>query len=193
MIPETGRRFHNKNACAARTRGDVMQRMNRVLCAAVPALAPLSASAQEVRIARQFSMGYLQFNVMEHEKLLEKHARRARPEGREDRLVDLQRPGRHEQRADLGLDRHRGRRRAGPAHAVEPHQGHAERGARHLGALLAAVPAQHAQRQHQVDRRLEGLGPHRGAGREGVGAGGHAADGGREAARRRRITASTTR
>jgi NitT/TauT family transport system substrate-binding protein len=32
------------------------------------------ASAQEVRIARQFSMGYLQFNVMEHEKLLEKHA-----------------------------------------------------------------------------------------------------------------------
>ena len=51
-----------------------MQRMNRVLCAAVLALAPLSASAQEVRIARQFSMGYLQFNVMEHEKLLEKHA-----------------------------------------------------------------------------------------------------------------------
>ena len=34
-----------------------------------------SASAQtEIRIARQFSMGYLQFNVMEHEKLLEKHA-----------------------------------------------------------------------------------------------------------------------
>jgi NitT/TauT family transport system substrate-binding protein len=33
-----------------------------------------AASAQEVRIARQFSMGYLQFNVMEHEKLLEKHA-----------------------------------------------------------------------------------------------------------------------
>jgi NitT/TauT family transport system substrate-binding protein len=33
------------------------------------------ANAQtEIRIARQFSMGYLQFNVMEHEKLLEKHA-----------------------------------------------------------------------------------------------------------------------
>src|SRR5256714_1092097 len=43
----------------------------------VAALVPLfaaAASAQEVRIARQFSMGYLQFNVMEHEKLLEKHA-----------------------------------------------------------------------------------------------------------------------
>jgi len=40
-------------------------------------LAPLfagAAGAQEIRIARQFSMGYLQFNVMEHEKLLEKHA-----------------------------------------------------------------------------------------------------------------------
>jgi NitT/TauT family transport system substrate-binding protein len=33
-----------------------------------------AASAQEIRIARQFSMGYLQFNVMEHDKLLEKHA-----------------------------------------------------------------------------------------------------------------------
>jgi NitT/TauT family transport system substrate-binding protein len=33
-----------------------------------------AASAEEIRIARQFSMGYLQFNVMEHEKLLEKHA-----------------------------------------------------------------------------------------------------------------------
>jgi NitT/TauT family transport system substrate-binding protein len=35
-----------------------------------------SAAAQttEVRLARQFSMGYLQFNVMEHERLIEKHA-----------------------------------------------------------------------------------------------------------------------
>jgi NitT/TauT family transport system substrate-binding protein len=40
-------------------------------CAFAAASAP--ASAQEIRIARQFSMGYLQFNVMEHEKLLEKH------------------------------------------------------------------------------------------------------------------------
>ena len=29
----------------------------------------------EVRIARQLSMGYLQFNIMEHEQLLEKHAK----------------------------------------------------------------------------------------------------------------------
>ena len=45
-----------------------------ILAAAALAVIPLSASAQEIRIARQFSMGYLQFNVMEHEKLLEKHA-----------------------------------------------------------------------------------------------------------------------
>src|SRR5215475_11294013 len=36
-------------------------------------LAP--ASAQEIRLARQFSMGYLQFNVMEHQQLIEKHAK----------------------------------------------------------------------------------------------------------------------
>jgi NitT/TauT family transport system substrate-binding protein len=32
------------------------------------------ADTAEVRIARQFSMGYLQFNVMEHQALVEKHA-----------------------------------------------------------------------------------------------------------------------
>ncbi|MEA2902968.1 MAG: sulfonate transport system substrate-binding protein [Alphaproteobacteria bacterium] len=54
--------------------------MKRSLCAILFAAAfaaltlPSAASAQEIRIARQFSMGYLQFNVMEHEKLLEKHA-----------------------------------------------------------------------------------------------------------------------
>ena len=32
------------------------------------------AETPEVRIARQFSMGYLQFNVMDHEKLIQKHA-----------------------------------------------------------------------------------------------------------------------
>src|ERR1700727_681099 len=32
------------------------------------------AEVREVRFARQFSMGYLQFNVVEHEKLIQKHA-----------------------------------------------------------------------------------------------------------------------
>src|SRR6187551_1133007 len=44
-----------------------------ILLTAAVAAGPASAET-EIRLARQFSMGYLQFNVMEHEKLLEKHA-----------------------------------------------------------------------------------------------------------------------
>ena len=32
------------------------------------------AEVPEIRLARQYSMGYLQFNVMDHEKLIQKHA-----------------------------------------------------------------------------------------------------------------------
>ncbi len=35
----------------------------------------LPANAVEIRLARQFSMGYLQLNVMEHQQLIEKHAK----------------------------------------------------------------------------------------------------------------------
>jgi len=45
-----------------------------LLAGALASLFTGAAWSQEIRIARQFSMGYLQFNVMEHEKLLEKHA-----------------------------------------------------------------------------------------------------------------------
>jgi len=38
-------------------------------------VAPAAAQVPEIRLARQFSMGYLQFNVMEHQQLIEKHAR----------------------------------------------------------------------------------------------------------------------
>src|ERR1700674_3296815 len=50
---------------------------NLLLIAGAVLLAPgLSlAQAAEVRLARQFSMGYLQFNVMEHQQLIEKHTR----------------------------------------------------------------------------------------------------------------------
>src|SRR4051794_41842630 len=50
------------------------RRLSILIATAAATLFANAASAQEVRIARQFSMGYLQFNVMEHEKLLEKHA-----------------------------------------------------------------------------------------------------------------------
>ena len=48
-------------------------------CAPLPALPLLlgllsPAGAQEIRLAQQFSMGYLQLNVMQHQKLIEKHA-----------------------------------------------------------------------------------------------------------------------
>ncbi len=42
--------------------------------AAVMFAAPAKAEVSEIRFAQQFSMGYLQFNVMSHQKLLEKHA-----------------------------------------------------------------------------------------------------------------------
>jgi NitT/TauT family transport system substrate-binding protein len=38
-------------------------------------LAPAAAETPEIRLARQFSMGYLQLNVMEHQQLIEKHAK----------------------------------------------------------------------------------------------------------------------
>jgi NitT/TauT family transport system substrate-binding protein len=56
---------------------DAMMRTITAIATAamLAALLPNGAAAEtEIRIARQFSMGYLQFNVMEHEKLLEKHA-----------------------------------------------------------------------------------------------------------------------
>ena len=39
--------------------------------------ATASEQVPEIRFARQFSMGYLQFNVMEKHRLLEKHAKAA--------------------------------------------------------------------------------------------------------------------
>ena len=33
------------------------------------------AEASEIRLAKQFSMGYVQFNILEHQRLIEKHAR----------------------------------------------------------------------------------------------------------------------
>ncbi len=51
--------------------------MKTIWKAAALAIAIISAAhaeVPEVRIARQFSMGYLQFNVIEHEKLIQKHA-----------------------------------------------------------------------------------------------------------------------
>ena len=53
-------------------------RAKYILCATLGALSVLGVSpapAAEIRLARQFSMGYLQLNVMEHQQLIEKHAK----------------------------------------------------------------------------------------------------------------------
>ena len=58
-----------------------MRRSGLVLAVAALGLAaappPAHAEAQEIRLAKQFSMGYVQFNVLDHQKLIEKHAKAA--------------------------------------------------------------------------------------------------------------------
>lgn len=54
-----------------------IRRVGLLLTAAamLGAAAEASGEASEIRLAKQFSMGYVQFNVLDHEKLIEKHAR----------------------------------------------------------------------------------------------------------------------
>ena len=57
----------------------MMSRVVRTSLAAVALAAlalpqPADAETHEIRLAKQFSMGYVQFNVLEHQKLIEKHA-----------------------------------------------------------------------------------------------------------------------
>ena len=55
----------------------MLNRAIRILLGVTAALVlalPAAAQIPEIRLARQFSMGYLQLNVMEHQKLIEKHA-----------------------------------------------------------------------------------------------------------------------
>ncbi len=52
--------------------------MRRIFASAIALLglaATASAQVPEIKLAKQFSMGYLQLNVMERDKLIEKHAR----------------------------------------------------------------------------------------------------------------------
>ena len=46
-----------------------------VSVAVIGLLQPAAAQVPEIRLAKQFSMGYLQLNVMEHRQLIEKHAK----------------------------------------------------------------------------------------------------------------------
>ena len=136
-----------------------MKRSGLGFAAAVAALlaaAPAFAQVPEIRIARQFSMGYLQFNVMEHEKLLEKHAAAL---GLKDVKIawstfngpDAMNNALISDSIDIVAGGVPGlltlwNRTKGTPNEV-----------RGISALsVAAIPAQHAQRQHQVDCRPEG-------------------------------------
>ena len=57
-------------------RTSVLQACACLLLAAMP-LAPARAEVSEVRLAQQFSMGYMQFAIMERNRLIEKHAKAA--------------------------------------------------------------------------------------------------------------------
>jgi NitT/TauT family transport system substrate-binding protein len=56
----------------------LVKSISRALLAAAAALSlalPAAADVPEIRLVQQFSIGYLQLNVMEHHKLIEKHAK----------------------------------------------------------------------------------------------------------------------
>src|SRR5262249_45477774 len=57
--------------CGVRTH----MRIKAVVASAFALLVLPQADAAEIRLARQYSMGYLQLNVMEHQQLIEKHAK----------------------------------------------------------------------------------------------------------------------
>ena len=70
-------------------------------------LAPAAAEVPEIRLAQQFSIGYLQLNVMEHQQLIEKHAKAAGHSRSESVLAEIQRPGGGQRRAVVRHARYR--------------------------------------------------------------------------------------
>ena len=193
--PERAKKNEGRNAVRiARARATRLPAVSMLAGMVLTAFAA-SAAAQvpEIRFARQFSMGYLQFNVME------KHqpAREARQGGRHSRgeggVGDLQQPGGHERRAAVRLHRYRLGRGAGPADDLGAHARHRERGEGHGRVLVAADPAQHPQSQRQEHRGLHRQGQDRAPGGQDFGAGDDAADGGGQAVGTEPISPSSIR
>src|SRR4029079_10765304 len=78
-LPEQAERIKGRET--VRRVGGRAVRLPAIAMLAAMTLTALAATAAaqvpEIRFARQFSMGYLQFNVMERNQLLEKHAKAA--------------------------------------------------------------------------------------------------------------------
>ena len=156
-------------------------RTKLILCAVAAALTLHGASlaaAAEIRLAKQYSMGYLQLNVMEHQQLIEKHAKALGIPDLKVSWITLNGPAAVNDALISGnIDIATGgvpgllvlwARTKGTPQEV-----------RGISALqLAAVPAQQPRPGHQDNQGLQGYRPHRGAGRQGFGAGDHAANGG---------------
>src|SRR5262249_13755811 len=74
--------YHRRIRPSNRPEGGNMPGSRVILALACAALAvgaarAAHAEAQEIRLAKQFSLGYVQFNVLDHQKLIEKHAKAA--------------------------------------------------------------------------------------------------------------------
>ena len=77
-----------------------------------------AAQVPEIRFARQFSMGYLQFNVMEKNQLVEKHAKAAGIPEVKVVWATFNSPAAMNDALAVRLHRYRLRRRAGPAPTI---------------------------------------------------------------------------
>ena len=124
-------------------------------------LSPAAAEIPEIRLAQQFSMGYLQLNVMEHQQLIEKHAKLLGIPDVKVSWFKFNGPTAVNEALVIGKSRYRFGRRARPAGAVGENQGHAAGGARHFGAELAAVPAQQPRPGRQDHQGFQAERPHR--------------------------------
>ncbi len=99
----------------------------RALVAAAALLgfaAQAQAQAPEIRLAKQFSMGYLQLNVMDHQKLIEKHAKLLGIPEVKVTWQTFNGPSAMNDALIVRQHRHRVRRRAGPDGGVVEDQGH---------------------------------------------------------------------
>ena len=136
------------------------------------------ARAAEIRLAEQFSMGYLQFNVMKRDRLIEKYATQR---GLKDFKVSWQRFNGPVAMNEALLSNSTDIVSGGVPGLItlwDKTQGTSFEVKGILRAELAAVPAQHRQSRHQVHQGFHRTRPHRGALHKSVGAGGAAADGG---------------
>jgi predicted nucleic acid-binding protein len=127
-----------------------------LVCASVVFGLLSPAAAAEIRLARQFSMGYLQLNVMEHQQLIEKHAKALGLDDVKVSWFTFNGPTAVNEALISGNIRRRLGRRARTPGVVVAHQRHATGSARDLRAEFATVPAQQPRSRNQKHKRFQG-------------------------------------